>query len=218
MSVTLAAGHTVSKASTKLSLAALFGVGVSALVWLSISTKYALLVGWDAAVLAYLLDTWPRLLRYNGTIVKQHALREDPSRVATDAIILSASVASLVAVASALINAQAASGAARIGEVVLGLTSVVLAWLLVHTVFALRYAEIYFKSTKAPIDFGDTRDPHYIDFAYMAFTLGMTFQVSDTVMKTRELRRTALRHAFLSYIFGTVIIATTINLIAGLGK
>ena len=58
----------------------------------------------------------------------------------------------------------------------------------------------------------------YIDFAYLALTIGMTFQVSDTNLKTTSIRRTALRHALLSYAFGTLIIATTINLVAGLTK
>ncbi|MDQ1394509.1 MAG: hypothetical protein QOF30_3486, partial [Acidimicrobiaceae bacterium] len=55
-------------------------------------------------------------------------------------------------------------------------------------------------------------------FAYLAFTIGMTYQVSDTNLTSQEIRRTALRHGLLSYLFGTVIIAATINLAAGLVK
>jgi uncharacterized membrane protein len=66
------------------------------------------------------------------------------------------------------------------------------------------------------VDFNEASRPRYADFAYLAFTLGMTFQVSDTALTTREVRATALRHALLSYLFGAVIIATTINLVAGL--
>ena len=66
------------------------------------------------------------------------------------------------------------------------------------------------------VDFNEDRRPRYSDFAYLAFTIGMTFQVSDTDLTSKAMRTTALRHALLSYVFGTAIIATTINLIAGL--
>jgi uncharacterized membrane protein len=65
---------------------------------------------------------------------------------------------------------------------------------------------------------GQDDPPRYADFAYLAFTIGMTFQVSDTDLKTTEIRATALRHALLSYLFGSVILAATINLIAGLAR
>jgi uncharacterized membrane protein len=89
---------------------------------------------------------------------------------------------------------------------------------MIHTVYALRYAEIYYRDPVGGVDFGDTKSPVYADFAYLAFTLGMTFQVSDTTLSRREFRAAALRQALLSYLFGTIIIATTINLIAGLGR
>jgi uncharacterized membrane protein len=92
-----------------------------------------------------------------------------------------------------------------------------LSWLLVHTVYTLRYAMLYYAGRDGGIDFNQTTSPRYSDFAYLAFTLGMTFQVSDTDLKTPAIRATALRHALLSYLFGAVIVATMINLVAGLG-
>ena len=93
-----------------------------------------------------------------------------------------------------------------------------LSWLLVHTVFTLRYALLYYTGRDGGIDFNQSAPPCYSDFAYLAFTLGMTFQVSDTDLKTPNIRRTALRQALLSYLFGAVILAATVNLIAGLGS
>ena len=98
------------------------------------------------------------------------------------------------------------------------MASVVLAWAVVHTVFSLRYADLYYEGEPGGIDFNEDDPPSYSDFAYLAWTIGMTFQVSDTDLKTQAIRRTALRHGLLSYMFGALIIATTINLIAGLGK
>ncbi len=95
--------------------------------------------------------------------------------------------------------------------------SIVLAWATVHTVYALRYAQLYYHRAAGGVDFNDTSAPCYPDFAYLALTIGMTFQVSDTDLTTTTFRRLAIRHALLSYAFGALIIAVTINLIAGLG-
>jgi uncharacterized membrane protein len=92
--------------------------------------------------------------------------------------------------------------------------SVALSWAAVHTVFALRYAHLFYGHSGG-IDFGSDA-PDYRDFAYLAFTIGMTFQVSDTAIGSQEIRRTVLRHALLSYVFSVVIVATTINVIVGL--
>jgi uncharacterized membrane protein len=94
--------------------------------------------------------------------------------------------------------------------------SVVLSWTLLHTLFTLRYARLYYEGADGGIEFNQTEPPSYGDFAYLAFTLGMTFQVSDTNLKTHLIRMTALRHGLLSYLFGSVILATMINLVAGL--
>ena len=99
-----------------------------------------------------------------------------------------------------------------------GILTIALSWGVIHTVFALRYANLYYSDPEGGIDFKDkgTEDPDYRDFAYTAFTIGMTFQVSDTDITTHKVRRTVLRHALLSFLFGAVILATTVNVIASL--
>ena len=93
---------------------------------------------------------------------------------------------------------------------------------ITNSVFTLRYADLFYRSTGQAdrvIDFGygaDAGPPDYRDFAYLAFTIGMTYQVSDTALHDRRLRGTVLYHAFLSYFFGVVIVATGVNVIAGL--
>ncbi len=96
--------------------------------------------------------------------------------------------------------------------------AVVLSRGMVHTIFPLRHAGLHYR-TSAPggIDFNQDVPPRYRDFAYVAFTLGMTFQVSDTAIRDSEIRATALRHALLAYLFGTLVIAVTVNMLAGLG-
>ena len=100
----------------------------------------------------------------------------------------------------------------------LSIGSVALAWSCVQTVYALRYGRLYYSKPIGGIDFHGERSPDYVDFAYLALTIGMTFQVSDTDLQTKPIRRLALRHALLSYTFGALIVASTVNLVAGLGK
>jgi uncharacterized membrane protein len=97
----------------------------------------------------------------------------------------------------------------------LALASVAMAWSAVHTVYALRYARLYYAPPDGGIDFNGER-PDYLDFAYLALTIGMTFQVSDTDLTGKRVRRQALRHALSSYVFGTVIVAITVNSVASL--
>jgi uncharacterized membrane protein len=88
---------------------------------------------------------------------------------------------------------------------------------LLHTLFTLRYARLYYGGTAGGIEFNADEKPRYTDFAYVSFTLGMTYQVSDTNITTHSIRSAVLGHALLSFLFGSFILATTINLIAGLG-
>jgi uncharacterized membrane protein len=97
-----------------------------------------------------------------------------------------------------------------------GVATVALSWAVVHTVFALRYAHEYYTPPVGGIDFKSRELPDYRDFAYVAFTVGMTFQVSDTDIQRRETRRTVIRHALISYLFGAVILAVVVNVIATL--
>lgn len=128
-----------------------------------------------------------------------------------DVLLLSAAVASLIAVALVLMCAGHTQGATELLRIGLGLVSVVVSWILVHTIFTLRYAHLYYIGEDGGVDFNQAEPPAYVDFGYLAFTIGMTFQVSDTPLQSRAFRRTALRHALLSYLFGTGILATTIK-------
>ena len=143
---------------------------------------------------------------------------EDPTRHGSDVLLLLASVASLVAVAVVIVHAGHTHGIAKALQTTLGIGSIVVAWLVVHTTFTLRYAKLYHDGEAGGVDFNGDAAPSYADFAYIAFTIGMTFQVSDTSLTSSTMRSNALRHALLSYLFGTVIIATSINIVAGLAK
>jgi uncharacterized membrane protein len=155
---------------------------------------------------------WITLWPMDALETAQHAVREDPGRALADLLVVLAAVASLIAVGLLVISGTGHSQAG------LSVGSIALAWASVHTMFATRYARLYYAGPDGGIDFNQPDPPQYSDFAYLAFTIGMTFQVSDTNLRSKEIRATALRHALLSYLFGTVIIAFMINLVAGLGR
>lgn len=218
MAIKYAAGKQTSSAKLKVTLAALAGVLAAFVSGNLINWKLAPLVGWDVAALIYIIWEWSVIWPMSGKLTAAHALREDPSRGVTAVIVLISSITSLVAVGIVLAEATSAEGATRLLLVALGVASVIIAWLVVHTIFTLRYAELYYSDKPGGVEFDGTPEPAYQDFAYLAFTLGMTFQVSDTGFQSTDFRRMALKHALISYMFGTVIVATTINLIAGLSK
>lgn len=198
-------------------LAVMLAVGAltAVLVGSSGSWTYAPSLGWAAACLTYLAWVWSVIgsLPPDGTAA--HAAREDSGRAASDALLLAATVASSGGVVLILLDAGTAEDAAKAGILAIALGGIALSWLLVHTLFTLRYAFLYYRDREG-VDFNKASPPHYRDFAYLAFTIGMTFQVSDTNLRTDAIRSTALRHAMLSFLLGTIVLATTINLVAGL--
>ncbi len=192
--------------------------GVVAEVFLHLG-RLAFMIGWDVAASAYLIGvafTVTQFDRIDDT--KFMALSEDPGRGWVDVLLIAASLASLVAVGMALVEASNAHGSDKAILAGVGVFSVVISWVLVHTVYTWTYARLYYSDPEGGVDFNmpDGEKPHYMEFAYLAFTVGMTYQVSDTDIKSPKIRAAVLHQALLSFVFGTVIIATTINLIAGL--
>jgi uncharacterized membrane protein len=179
---------------------------------------FAPLVGWDVAAGILVVSTWAIVTSMDGEQTARHAVREEPGRAATDLVLLGASVVSLLGVGFVIAAGGSAHGVRGAFLLALAVVTVVLSWSVVHTMFMLRYARLYYAGPDGGVDFNsDSQDPpDYGDFAYLAFTIGMTFQVSDTSLTSKPMRRAALRHALLSYLFGVVIIAVTINLVVNL--
>lgn len=178
----------------------------------------ALATGWDAAALVFVISVGQAIIRMGADETQAHATRENPGRAVSELIIICSSVASLAGVAVLLVRANSAHGAQQSLLAALGVASVALSWFAVHTLFTLRYAVLYYAVPEGSVDFKSKLPPRYTDFAYMAFTIGMTFQISDTDVRSPVIRANVLRHALLSYLFGAVILASMINLIAGLGS
>jgi len=174
--------------------------------------------GWAVTAAVYIVWLLPVIMRFPADETARFATREDPSRATADLLLLAANIASLASVGLVLVKAGSSHAAARTVYVAAGVATVALSWLLVHVLFTLHYARLYYSGEPGGIDFNEPDRPRYTDFAYLAFTVGMTFQVSDTNIRSKDIRRTVLRHGLVSYLFGAVILATTINLVAGLVK
>jgi len=179
--------------------------------------QFSVLAGWDTSAAVFIAWVWSSVGPFTPEETAEFATREDSSRVATSIMLVSASVVSLVGVGLDLFKAGDAHSTGRVALTAIAVVTVALSWAVVHTVFSLRYAHEYYTAPVGGIDFKSDREhPDYHDFAYIAFTVGMTFQVSDTDVQARKIRRSVLRHALLSYLFGAVILAVMVNVIASL--
>lgn len=192
------------------------GVVAGSVVALVAPWQAAILIGWDTAALTYLLWTWLTIVGLDAAGTARIAGREDPRASLSDLLIIVAGVACLGAVGLVLVKAASSAGGEKAALIAVGVASVAASWAAVHTVFTLAYARLYYASGSGGIDFNEDDDPDYLDFAYMAFTIGLTFQVSDTNIGDNWIRRTALRHSLLAFLFGAVIVGLTINVVASL--
>jgi uncharacterized membrane protein len=179
----------------------------------------ALVGGWITTALILLLAIWPVIIRADSSRAPLLAAREDETEGSARALLVGASAASLLGAGYALRLAGRDNGAPRVLLIGVAVLTVVLSWIVINTVYTLRYADQHFRSKPGGIAFGtedDQQHPSYRDFAYVAFTIGMTYQVSDTTLRDPQVRRTVLAHAILAYVFGVVIVAGSVNLISGL--
>ncbi|AQA01967.1 hypothetical protein BVC93_05440 [Mycobacterium sp. MS1601] len=202
-------------AAVRLAGAVAGGAAAAAVVAVTAGAPYAPATGWVVAATIYLAWTWLLVGRMDAAATEQHARHaheEDSTRRFTQVTVVLASLGSLGGVGYLL------TAGGDLGAAVVGILSVAASWFAVHTVFMLRYARQYYTGPPGAIDFNQDDPPAYADFAYLAFTLGMTYQVSDTNLRNGAIRSTALQHAMLSFLLGAVILAMTLNLVVGLAN
>jgi uncharacterized membrane protein len=176
----------------------------------------SVVLAWDVAAVVYLAWVWAAVRAIDAVRARQVAASEDGSRPAAEALLLAASIASPVAVGYVLHEAGHTGSGEPIALTSFAVVSVLLAWSV-----SIRSSRSGTRGSTTPrrsadLGFGEDDPPDYADFAYVAFTIGMTFQVSDTSISKRPIRRAAIHHALLSYVFGTMILGIIINSIAAL--
>jgi len=203
---------------TRVVVAAAFGALAALIVAWFVPWQLTVLIAWDVTAALVVGTVWLSIRHFTAEETQRLAVQEDDTRAGTHLLLLGAALVSLVGVLLAFLKANEGMHREEVVLEAFGVATIVCSWLLVHTVFALRYAHLYYTEPEGGIDFKSkgVERPDYLDFAYTAFTVGMTFQVSDTDITRREMRRQVLRHALISFLFGAVIVATTVNVIASL--
>lgn len=204
-------GITLRKLATSLAVGAVAGVIVGVLS----SPLTGILAGWAVNCLLFCVWTWVTVAPMSGEETRAHATTEDPGRVVSDLVLVGASIASLLGVALLLASGGGRHGVGGVTAAVVGVGVVFVSWVTAHTVFSLHYARLYYAwdGPEPAIDFNGTKLPDYRDFAYLGFTVGMTYQVSDTALQAFTVRRAALRQALVAFLLGAVVLACTINLV-----
>ena len=194
----------------------IFIITSAVLVASGLRPTIAVLLGFDLGALVFLSILARMFNQASPASMRTQAQAQDTGRwgILWSGVVLTTVV--LVALSNEL-HAAKAGGALAIG---VGALSVVLSWLFLNTMFAIHYAHGFygdFGDKHSGLDFPDTAEPDYWDFAYFAIVIGMTFQVSDVQITSRYLRRVALLHSVIAFFFNVFIIAITVNIVAGLG-
>lgn len=203
------------------------GIGVAAggasglvvgLAFPGVGIAVHVVAGWDAAGLVMLCLAWWLILTADADEMRQRAAVVDPGRRAVSLTVIAGCVFSLFAAAVVMRGAEHLTPTTTALALLstLCMTAVIIAWLLMHTAYTLRYAHLYYCDDDNGIgglEFPGHDRPDALDFAYFAFTLGMCFQVSDVTITSRPIRRTALGHALLSFLFNSAILALALNLV-----
>ena len=200
----------------RLVLATVVGVVAAVIAWFTLPTSFVPPVAWTAAAAVFLTLTLAEVLPMGAAETAAAASEEDPSLAIDDLVLIVASITGLLTVTLVLFQNSSVAEVHPILRAVVGIVSVALAWGVLHTVYTLRYARLYYSDPVGGIDFNSVDPPSYFDFAYVAFGIGMAFQVADTNVQSTRIRRVVLRHALLSFMFATLIVAVTVNLVAGL--
>ncbi|MFH8438014.1 DUF1345 domain-containing protein [Streptomyces sp. NPDC018007] len=172
-----------------------------------------LYVGIAAADTLFVVAGWLVLWPMDAAATRANARREEFRPVVEELAVVTAALSGLVGIVLLLLVGHTDLSHAAAA---LALCGVFMSWAALHLMYAARYAYLYYRTPDGGIDFNTEEPPRYIDFLYFSYNLGMTYQVSDTGVSPSGIRAVALRHCLLSYVFGVTILATTINLIAGI--
>lgn len=187
-----------------------------------VALSFHLIASWDVFCFCLLVLNWITFFKTKSTAIRNQAKKQDDKRIIIFIIILVATSISMLSSIQMLINGPA-QNLNNIISLIIEVTCMTLSWFLVHTIFSIRYAHIYYSNHAdnpekhaGGLQFPEEEKPDFIDFAYYSFTLGMTFQVSDVTITSRKMRRLSLLHCLFSFGFNAAIIAFTVNVISGL--
>lgn len=180
--------------------------------------KYMLV--WNAFALSYIATSWTVFLKRTIPEIRRYARIDDGSRTFVTLLVLFTSCSSMFAVLLVVLTKDEVARSLYLPVAISGMMT---SWVMVHTIYTAHYAHLFYDDAEdnknmhaGGLQFPEDSSPDYLDFAYFAFVIGMTFQVSDVQITSRKLRRVALLHGLLSFLLNTFVVALTINLVSGL--
>ena len=200
-------------AASRLAASFVTGAAIGLIVGLLTGPLLGVLVTIAATAMIFVVAGWIVLWPMDAAATRRSVSREEFRPVAREIVIVAAAVGGLVGIVMLLLLSSSATGRAAAAITPGG---VFMLWAAMHLMYATRYAHLFYGPAAGGINFNSGEQPTYRDFLYFSYNLGMTYQVSDTSVSSATIRAVALRHCLLSYVFGTVILATTINLVAGI--
>ena len=198
-------------AATRLAIAAAVGAVIGVVLDVLTDTRLAVLAGIASAETLFVVVGWAVLWPMGATATHDNARREDFRPVTEEIVVVAAGLGGLLGIVVLLVG-----GGSDTSHAAAAVWGVFMAWAALHLMYASRSAALYYAARAGGIDFNSEDPPAYRDFLYFSYNLGMTYQVSDTSVSRSTIRAVVLRHALLSYVFGTSILATTINLVIGI--
>ena len=201
---------------TRLSAATLAGIIAELVLRQFWPASLSAILAWDAAVIVFLLLTWRVIADHSIDSIRRRAARLDTRASIMMLLAISAACISLAGLALCLHGASGALAGQPILRLILAGATVLGSWSLIHTIFALHYAHLYYGVAAGGLIFPGGGDPNYWDFLYYSFVVGMTCQVSDVQVASPVLRRLTLLHGVLSFFFNTIILALAVSVGAGL--
>jgi len=174
------------------------------------------LVGWDIGIGLYVILAFEMMARANVHQIRRRAATQDEGAIVILVLTVATALASLLAIVPLLGTSAVGAAQRRSIELILATITIVLSWAFIHTMFALHYAhEFYGQSGVRGLAFpGGEEEPDYWDFVYFSLVIGMTAQVSDVGITTKEIRRTVAAHGVVSFFFNAALLALTVNIAA----
>ncbi len=208
----------------KLLLAAAIGLAVSQMLPPAFKAPACILIGWDVTLIIYLVWTSTMMARAKVAHIRQRAAAEDEGAVFILILSILATAASFVAIAFALAGIKSGQGAVMPGGIaahaVMAVTTILLSWTFVHTIFTFHYAHEYHGKRHdgaiGGLVFPHDSEPDYRDFLYFSLVIGMTSQTSDVNICSKTIRRMAAIHGVLSFFFNVTVLALTVNMVSNL--
>ena len=179
------------------------------------------LLGWCVGAAVYLVLAWWLAEVFDSKNTRQRAQAQDESSMVLFGVMVVAVLACVSSITLLLQQVKQLEGTQRVLHMALAMVALALSWLFIQTIFAFRYAHRYYQEEKRKepdgpgLVFPNQANPDYFDFLYYSFVIGMTSQVSDVQVSSREMRRLTLGHGILSFAFNVLIVALTINVLAG---